>query len=77
MLAIKHKGKKQMAAKFKKKIYSAKVTNGLKILAKSLRYPRGIDVSNFMWKFEYFVPEERFFGGGVQIWQPFVSYLYV
>ena len=33
------------------------------------RYPRGIDVSNF-------VPEERFSGGGVQIWWPFVSYLY-
>ena len=41
------------------------------------RYPRGIDVSNFKWKFEYFVPEERFSGGGVQIWRPFVSYLYV
>ena len=40
-------------------------------------YPRGIDVSNFKWKFEYLVPEERFSGGGVQIWRPFVSYLYV
>jgi hypothetical protein len=30
------------------------------------RYPRGIDVSNF-------VPEERFSGGGVQIWWPFVT----
>ena len=40
------------------------------------RYPRGIDVSNFKWKFEYFVPEERFSGGEVQIWRPFVSYLY-
>ena len=39
------------------------------------RYPRGIDVSNFNWKLEYFVPEERFSGGGVQIWRPFVSYL--
>jgi len=23
------------------------------------------------------VPEERFSGGGVHIWRPFVSYLYV
>jgi hypothetical protein len=37
------------------------------------RYPRGIDVSNFKWKFKYFVPEEKFYGGGVQIWWPFVS----
>jgi hypothetical protein len=32
------------------------------------RYTRGIDVSNFKGKFQYFVPEERFFGGGVHIW---------
>jgi len=29
-------------------------------------YPRGIDATNFKWKFEYFVPEERFSGGEVQ-----------
>jgi hypothetical protein len=28
------------------------------------RYPMGIEVSNFKWKFEYCVPEERFSEGG-------------
>ena len=51
--------------------------NGNPVHIHTGRYPRGIDVSNFEWKFEYFVPEERFSGGEVQIWRPFVPYLYV
>lgn len=39
-------------------------------------YLRDIDVLNFKWKCEDVVPEELFSGGGVQIWQPFVSYFY-
>ena len=37
------------------------------------RYPRGIDVSNFKWQFEYFVPDESF----LEVGYKFGSHLFL